>query len=251
MPKVTKLVLFEKPKYSFPETSRSISFNSLVRPSLKDGAAHKSTRFKRIRPTKRVFDLVVAGIGIVFIAPIIICVAVLLLVLEGRPIFYISERMKAPGTPFKIIKFRTMYTTLDGADAGVTGGDKKGRITPVGRMLRRFRLDETPQIINILRGDMSFVGPRPPLRQYTDAFPEIYQAVLQSRPGVTGLATLHYHRHEERLIARTKSPTETEQIYTTRCIPRKAALDLIYQRNASIWFDAKIMWQTVICLLKR
>ena len=144
-----------------------------------------------------------------------------------------------------------METALNGFDVGVTGGDKADRITPTGHILRKFRLDETPQILNILRGDMSFVGPRPPLRQYTDAFPETYEAVLRSRPGVTGLATLHYHRHEERLIARSNSPAVTETIYTTRCIPRKAALDLIYQRHSSVWFDAVIIWQTVVCLLKR
>ena len=186
-----------------------------------------------------------------FIAPIFVCVALLMLLKEGRPIFYVSERMKTPETSFRFIKFRTMYVALEGQNAGVTGGDKADRITPIGRILRRFRLDEIPQIVNILKGDMSFVGPRPPLRQYTDAFPEIYEAVLQSRPGVTGLATLHFHRHEERLIAHSKSSVETDTIYTTRCIPRKAELDLIYQRHASVWFDAVIMWQTIRCLMKR
>lgn len=200
---------------------------------------------------KRCFDLIVATVVTIFAIPIMLCIAVLILLKDGRPIFFISERMKAPSTPFQLFKFRTMLCVPDSHDVGVTGGDKANRITPTGRLLRKYRLDELPQLINVFLGDMSFVGPRPPLRQYTEAFPRVYRAVLQSRPGVTGLATLHFHRHEERLIARSNSAAETEEIYTTRCIPRKATLDLIYQRHASVWFDAKILWKTALCVLKR
>jgi len=98
---------------------------------------------------------------------------------------------------------------------------------------------------------MSFVGPRPPLRQYTEKFPDLYGQVLRSRPGVTGLATLHYHRHEERLIASATTAEETETIYATRCVPRKAKLDLIYQRHASVCFDIVILWQTLAKVLGR
>ena len=240
------LVLSGKLRYLIPNSTRPA--DSGWRGRL---ASQCNISFAGISKKKRAFDLVLAGIGIFFIVPIIFCTAILVLLLDGRPVFYVSERMKTPGKPFKLIKFRTMRVALDGDNAGVTGGDKENRITKTGRVLRRFRLDETPQILNILRGDMSFVGPRPPLRQYTDAFPDIYEEVLRSRPGVTGLATLHYHRYEERLISHSKSPAKTEEIYTNRCIPRKAALDLIYQRHASIWFDAVIIWQTVVHLLKR
>ncbi|MEN8916986.1 MAG: sugar transferase [Octadecabacter sp.] len=211
----------------------------------------ESIRNTPIKTSKRCFDLLGAIVGIVFAAPVILCVAIVILLRDGRPVFYFSERMKTPDTPFTLIKFRTMSSVPESQNMGVTGGDKADRITPTGRLLRQYRLDELPQFLNILCGDMSFVGPRPPLRQYTDAFRTTYKAVLRSRPGVTGLATLHYHRHEERLIARSTSPTETETIYTTRCIPRKAELDLIYQRHASVWFDAVIIWQTVLSLLKR
>jgi lipopolysaccharide/colanic/teichoic acid biosynthesis glycosyltransferase len=194
---------------------------------------------------KRLFDVLLATLGLILTAPIMAVIAVLILKRDGGPVFYVAERMRTPDQPFDLIKFRTMSNVPESENAGVTGGDKTDRITPIGRTLRRYRLDELPQLINILKGDMSLVGPRPPLRQYTDAFPELYAQVLSSRPGITGLATLHYHRHEEMLIATAKTPQETERIYATRCVPRKAALDLIYQRHASVCFDIKILWQTV------
>ncbi len=134
--------------------------------------------------------------------------------------------MQTPDRPFRLIKLRTMRS--DGANGGVTGGDKAGRVSGFQRLLRRSRMDEVPQLWNVIRGDISLVGPRPPLRQYVQAYPELYARVLQSRPGITGLATLIYHRHEERLLARCRTAAETDAVYRRRCIPRKARLDLIY-----------------------
>lgn len=200
---------------------------------------------------KRLFDLIIATFVLIVTAPFMALIALRIRQQDGAQVFYVAERMKAPDQPFNLIKFRTMSHAPVHQNSGVTGGDKADRITPFGRTLRRYRLDELPQVYNVLRGDMSFVGPRPPLRQYTDAFPELYHRVLQSRPGITGLATLHFHRHEERLIKAARTPDETETIYTTRCIPRKATLDLIYNRHASICFDIAIMWQTVRSVLGR
>lgn len=200
---------------------------------------------------KRVFDILLAVIGLVVTTPLIIGITIAILWRDGGPVFYVAERMKTPDQPFNVIKLRTMSNVPHDENSGVTGGHKSNRITPIGHKLRRFRLDELPQFINVLRGDMGFVGPRPPLRQYTNAFPQLYGKVLQSRPGVTGLESLHYHRVEERVIASATTPAQTEAIYTARCIPRKAALDLIYQRHASICFDAAIIWQTLRRILKR
>jgi lipopolysaccharide/colanic/teichoic acid biosynthesis glycosyltransferase len=136
-------------------------------------------------------------------------------------------------------------------EAGVTGADKADRITPVGRVLRRTRADEIPQLWNVLRGDMSFVGPRPPLRQYVERFPELYAQVLRSRPGITGLATLAAHRWEERILAACTTPEETDAVYARRCIPRKARLDLIYQRRQTLWLDVWIMGRTAARVLRR
>lgn len=191
---------------------------------------------------KRVFDLVLALLlGAVLLVPFTVLLVVLL-VKEGRPIFYVAERMKAPGQPFRLWKLRTM--TVARSDSGVSGGDKSARITSMGRFLRKTRLDEVPQLWNVIRGDMSFVGPRPPLRLYVERFPELYEQVLRSRPGITGLASLHFHAHEERILACCSSAAETDDVYSRRCVPRKATLDLIYQRHRSLCFDMALIAQT-------
>lgn len=192
-------------------------------------------------PAKRVMDIVFAVlIGTLALIPFVIIVLVLLR--EGGPVFYVSERMKTPVRAFSLYKFRTMRVSA--RDQGVSGGDKSDRITPMGRLLRRARLDEIPQLWNILKGDMSFVGPRPPLRIYVERFPVLYGRVLQNRPGVTGLASLHFHRQEERLLARCRTAQETDEVYTRRCIPRKARLDLIYQHRRTLCLDIAIIGQT-------
>ncbi|EIE52609.1 sugar transferase [Salipiger aestuarii] len=195
-------------------------------------------------PAKRVFDIIVSLVLIVLLLPVVVALALAILLLDGRPVLYLSERMRSMDEGFTLWKFRTMRADAD--DRGVSGGDKSSRITRTGRFMRRYRLDEIPQLWNILTGDISFVGPRPPLRRYTETHPEIYARVLRSRPGVTGLATLVFHRTEERLLAPCASKDETEEIYCRRCIPRKAALDLVYQRRRTLCYDARIMLATVL-----
>jgi lipopolysaccharide/colanic/teichoic acid biosynthesis glycosyltransferase len=141
--------------------------------------------------------------------------------------------------------------TVEKDDGRATGGHKAGRVTATGKWLRETRLDEVPQLWNILRGDMSFVGPRPPLRAYVERFPAVYQAVLRSRPGVTGLATLKFHRREARLMSQCVSAAESDRIYTQRCVPTKARLDLIYQRHQSLLFDLALMIGTVGAMMGR
>lgn len=199
-------------------------------------------------PAKRLLDLVCAiGLTIV-LSPFIIVVAILILLLDGRPIFYISERMKTQTEGFNLVKFRTMKLVAE--DSGVSGGDKSDRITRTGAFLRGARLDEVPQLWNVLRGDISFIGPRPPLRQYVERFPGIYSKVLKSRPGISGLASIYFHAHEEYLLADATSREETDAIYTTACIPRKAKLDLIYQKRRTICMDISLMLKSVIKRLR-
>jgi lipopolysaccharide/colanic/teichoic acid biosynthesis glycosyltransferase len=141
--------------------------------------------------------------------------------------------------------------TVVDSDSGVSGGDKTARITPVGAWLRSKRLDEFPQLWNILKGDISFVGPRPPLRQYVERFPELYGQVLQSRPGVTGLASIVYHKHEATLLDRCATPEETDAVYARTCVPAKARLDLIYQKHQSTCYDFDLVFQTIGNLFRR
>lgn len=186
-------------------------------------------------PQKRVLDLTLVILLSPLLLPILAVLVIVLWLREGRPIFYSSERMRSPTQGFMLWKLRTMRTVAH--DSGVTGADKSDRITATGEVLRKRRLDELPQIFNILRGDISFVGPRPPLRIYVERFPHIYQKVLQSRPGVTGLASLVYARHEAQLLRRGDTAAATDAIYARACVPRKARIDLIYQRNQSLLLD--------------
>ncbi|MEZ5799108.1 MAG: sugar transferase [Paracoccaceae bacterium] len=194
-------------------------------------------------PAKRLFDITLGTLLAVLLALPFCAIAVWLLLAEGRPLFYVSERMSGPKRAFRLWKFRTM--TLDPQDSGVSGGDKRQRITRAGRFLRRTRLDEMPQLWNVLRGDMSFVGPRPPLRRYVEQFPELYAQVLRSRPGLTGLATLVFRRREERLLSACRTAQETEAVYVRRCVPRKARLDLFYQNRRNMCLDVAIIIKTL------
>ena len=198
---------------------------------------------------KRIFDLFFASLLVVILGPVILYQCWVVWRKQGRPLFYVAERMKTPTQSFGLLKFRTM--TVVNSDAGVSGGDKTSRITPLGSKMRARRLDEFPQLWNILRGDLSFVGPRPPLREYVDRFPQIYEDVLKSRPGVTGLATIKFHKHEDRLLARCASPEETDDVYARICVPRKAKLDLIYQRNQSTCYDFDLVFQTIGNLFRK
>ena len=199
-------------------------------------------------PAKRAMDILLALLLVALLALPFGLFLLWLRVTQGAPVFYVAERMRAPGRPFRLWKLRTM--TLAPPDGGVSGGDKASRITPTGRFLRRSRLDEVPQLWNILIGDMSFVGPRPPLRAYVERFPGLYAQVLRSRPGVTGLATLTFHRHEERLLAACQTPADTDAVYARRCVPRKAHIDLIYQRRRSLGLDLALMAQTLARAMK-
>ncbi|MEV8465930.1 sugar transferase [Fluviibacterium sp. DFM31] len=198
-------------------------------------------------PAKRLMDLTLALVFGVLLLPLGLGIAAVILLRDGRPILYRSERMKTATQGFTLLKFRTMR--LDPADAGVTGGDKSDRITRTGRWLRAHRLDELPQLWNVVKGDISLVGPRPPLRLYVEAVPTLYAAVLRSRPGLTGLATLVYHRHESRILARCQTAEDTHETYLRRCVPTKARLDLIYADNRNVCLDLVLLWRTLRALL--
>ena len=199
--------------------------------------------------SKRLFDILFGLFCLAILIVPALIIAVVILVQSGGPVLYRSERMNAPGRPFTLWKFRTM--SVDRADSGVSGGDKTARITPIGRFLRRSCLDEVPQLWNILKGDMSFVGPRPPLRLYVERFPALYAEVLRNRPGVTGLASLRFHRHEEWILAQCHNPDETDFAYSTRCVHRKARIDLIYRQNYSLCYDLRIVAETAMRVLGR
>lgn len=193
---------------------------------------------------KRALDIVLALLLVLLLWPLALGIAIAIRLTDGAPVFYVAERMRGVAEPFMLWKFRTMRNAVQ--NDGVSGGDKGARITGLGHFLRRTRLDELPQLWNILKGDISFVGPRPPLRRYVEMFPELYGEVLKARPGVTGLATLAFHAREEALLKGCRTAEETEAVYVRRCVPVKARLDLLYRDNRTLCWDVRLMVATVI-----
>ena len=193
---------------------------------------------------KRFLDIIVAIILMLLLLPLLAVVSLLILTFDGRPVFHLSERMKTFETGFVLWKFRTMSVEDD--DMRATGAHKNSRITKIGKILRKSRLDEIPQLWNVFVGDMSFVGPRPPLRRYVEKFPTLYYEILRNKPGVTGLASVHFHKHEEWLLKNSADPEQSEKIYCERCVPRKAKLDMLYQQNQNLCLDIKIIVLTLI-----
>ncbi|ATI40724.1 hypothetical protein CBW24_00980 [Pacificitalea manganoxidans] len=193
---------------------------------------------------RRSLDLTLALLLIPVVVPLAALVALALLATQGRPLLFVSERMRSVDEGFSLIKFRTMEPSA--TLPGPCGGGTLRRVTPLGLWLRRSRLDELPQLWNILRGDMCFIGPRPPLRQHVTLFQDDYRSLLADGPGLTGLATLTCYRWEERLLARSSSALETEQIYLRQCLPRKLRIDRLHQARRSLRWDLWLMICTVL-----
>ena len=188
---------------------------------------------------KRLFDGVVAAACLIAFAPLIGATALLLAIMQGRPIFFRAQRLGRAGVPFTMFKFRTMQRAAGAS--GVTCGADSAQITPLGHILRRTRLDELPQLYNILLGEMSMVGPRPPDPMHGPAPPE--------RPGATGLATLMCFRNEAYHLQRAQSAQQAEQIYRRTCLPRKQRVERIYLAHASLSFDLAILVATCRALV--
>ena len=193
---------------------------------------------------KRFADLFLAAALALPAVGLLVVLYAVAIVAHGRPVFYHGERMRAPGRTFRLVKLRTM-TACPIGEQRVLGGDLRHRVTPFGGWLRRTRLDELPQLWNVVRGDMSFVGPRPPLQRFVEAAPEAYAEVLRNRPGITGLATVMVCTREERLLANCGTPAETDALYLRRCLPVKLRIDRIYARRRSLGLDAYVIYLTI------
>lgn len=197
-------------------------------------------------------DQVVGLILLPFVLAVLAVLFPIVLAAQGRPFIYRSERMRGPDEAFWLYKIRTMHPPDPTTDQSVLGGDLSGRVTRVGAILRKSRLDELPQILNVLRGDIRFIGPRPPLRKYVDAYPDLYARVLgDTPPGITGLATVMLHAREERLLSACRTAEETDRVYRTHCIPVKARLDLLYRRRRGAALNTLILFRTLTGLSVR
>ncbi len=189
---------------------------------------------------KRFVDVVVSAAAIILLLPILLVLALLIKVDSSGPVIYTGVRVGLRGRRFKIYKFRTMVALADLIGGPNTPRDDP-RITRVGRWLRRFNLDELPQLVNVLKGEMSIVGPRPEVPQYVDLFTDEEKAILSVRPGITDWATL-WVRNEGKILEGSDDP---ERTYMERVWPEKHRLQLEYVRNHSLWVDARIMLQTL------
>jgi lipopolysaccharide/colanic/teichoic acid biosynthesis glycosyltransferase len=192
---------------------------------------------------KRLFDILAAVAGLLLLSPVLLTVAVAVRLGSAGPVFFRQERIGRGGRPFHIFKFRTMVQDAAKMGGPITFGDDP-RITPIGRWLRRTKLDETPQLFNILVGDMSAVGPRPEVPRYVEMFRDDYNIILQVRPGVTDLASLKY-RDEAAILGRAADP---EEEYVRVVLPEKIRLAKEYVANHSLRLDLSIILGTAIRL---
>jgi len=194
-----------------------------------------------LRYGKRYFDFFVSIVSLVILLPVFLLVAVAIKLEDGGPVFFFQERVGRNFSTFKVVKFRTMTTDPQVAGPLVTSENDK-RITKVGKILRKLKIDELPQIFNVLRGEMSIVGPRPEVPKYVKLFEKEYRKLLTVRPGMTGYASVVF-RNEEQILSRY---TEPETAYVTGILPKKIKLELIYVSRVSFIFDIKIFLWTFL-----
>jgi len=189
---------------------------------------------------KRVYDILCSFCGLVVLSPVFFLISAMIKLGDGGSIFYRQTRIGLNGRPFQIIKFRSMVAGADRSGPSITRqGDE--RITRIGRFLRKSKLDELPQLWNVLKGDMSLVGPRPEVPRYIEHFTPDQRRILNYKPGITDMASI-YFRNEEKLL---RNAQDVEKFYLEQCLPRKLKLNLGYAARANLWTDTWMILQTL------
>jgi lipopolysaccharide/colanic/teichoic acid biosynthesis glycosyltransferase len=195
---------------------------------------------RRQSAAEHIFDVVCAAVGVILLSPLFALIGLLVKLEDGGPIFYLHPRVGKDFRSFRLFKFRSMVVNSDASQRPLTVcGDP--RVTRVGRFLRKYKLDELPQLFNVIIGDMSFVGPRPESDRYVLMFKSRYDLVLLHRPGITDPATLAY-RDEETLL----QGDDTERAYVEKILPRKLELSLEYLQRRTFLLDLKIVALTFV-----
>lgn len=196
--------------------------------------------------TKRFFDVLLSLFGLLCLSPVLLAIALLIKRDSPGPVFFRQERIGLHGKPFRIHKFRTMTAAQPGTTMQITVGND-ARITKIGAFLRHYKIDELPQLIDVLQGTMSLVGPRPEVPKYVALYPEaIKKIVLSVRPGITDLASIEY-RSESELLAQSSNP---EQTYINEVVPAKLAYCVQYVQQQSLWLDIQIIAKTFLAVIK-
>jgi len=193
---------------------------------------------------KRGFDLILSMVGLAVLSPLLLLIAVLIKRADGGPVFYRGVRVGLHGRDFRIFKFRSMVLDAEKLGASSTSDDDQ-RITSIGKILRRYKLDELPQLFNVLTGDMSFVGPRPEVRWATDLYTDEEKIILAVRPGITDYASIKFHNEGEIL----KGSQNPDQDYLTKIHPVKTALAMQYAKEHSMAGDFLIILKTLTTII--
>lgn len=194
---------------------------------------------------KRPLDFIVALISLVLLLPLFILLALLIKLESAGPVFFTQKRGGKNGRYFTLFKFRSMKVDSDAEKAGFEPGTSS-RITTIGTFLRKTKVDEFPQLINVLKGDMAIVGPRPEVKKYIDAHPHRWEKILLERPGITDPASIKF-RNEEEILA---DATDPEREYIEKIMPEKMAAYEEYVENISLFGDIKIILQTIFAVLR-
>ncbi len=189
---------------------------------------------------KRVFDFIFALLGLILLLPILLLIAIIIKLDSKGPILFIQERVGQHNTEFNIYKFRTMYVKSQKKGL-LTIGDNDSRVTKIGYFLRKYKIDELPQLLNIIKGDMSFVGPRPELRYYVNFYKPEDLVIYKLKPGITGLASLEY-RNEVELLKKADDP---EAYFINTIIPDKLQYNKLYLKKRNFFFDIKLILITI------
>lgn len=195
---------------------------------------------------KRLFDIVFSLFGLVLIFPILLLIALIVKIDSSGPVFYRGFRVGKDGKLFKIFKFRTMEKDADRKGIDSTAADDS-RITRIGRFLRKYNIDELPQLVNILKGEMSFVGPRPQVKWATELYTEKERVILTLKPGLTDYASLRFPNEGE-IIKGSKDP---DRDYLQKIHPEKTRLQIEYVKNQSFLVDLKIIFKTILIVIKK
>jgi len=194
---------------------------------------------------KRIFDILISLFSLILLFPILIIVLVLIKLTSKGPVFYRQTRVGEKSRDFKILKFRTMYVGADKLGLLTVGG-KDSRITRIGYYLRKYKLDELPQLINVFIGEMSFVGPRPEVRKYVALYTEEQKKIFKVRPGITDMASIEY-RNENEILSQQINP---DQYYIEVIMPRKIQINLDYISQRNLYQDFSVILKTFSAILK-
>ncbi|MBN1039753.1 sugar transferase [Clostridium botulinum] len=190
---------------------------------------------------KRIFDFVCSTLGIIILSPIFILISIMIKTGSDGPVFFKQIRVGEDGKDFEILKFRTMVVDAEKLGKQITVGNDN-RITKIGSFLRKYKLDELPQLINVFKGDMSLVGPRPEVPRYVKIYNNEQRKVLEVKPGITDLASIRY-KDENALLGKAENP---EEFYINTIMPDKLALNLEYINKSNVFFDIYIIVKTIL-----